>query len=72
MFFLDFLGIIYSSEFKNIIEEVRIEGHTSTIGARNKKQDPYFYNMKLSQNRSRSCFGSIVMTIMQITIKNYG
>ena len=54
VFFPRFLGIIYSNEFKNIIEEVRIEGHTSTIGARNKKQDPYFYNMKLSQNRSRS------------------
>ena len=53
-FFPKFLNIIYSEEFKGIIEEIRIEGHTSTTGLKNNKGNPYFFNMELSQNRSRN------------------
>ncbi len=44
-FFPRYLNIIF--KFKNSISEIRIEGHTSSVGS-------YFYNMKLSQNRTRS------------------
>lgn len=41
--------------FQNSIEELRIEGHTSSIweGAKT-KQEAYFHNMELSQGRTRS------------------
>ncbi|WP_198551728.1 OmpA family protein [Moritella sp. Urea-trap-13] len=42
-------------KFKSSIDEVRIEGHTSSEWARETSiQDAYFLNMKLSQNRTRS------------------
>lgn len=44
-FFPRYLAILL--KFKNSISEIRIEGHTSSIGT-------YFYNMKLSQDRTRS------------------
>ena len=44
-FFPRYLIIILN--FKNSISEIRIEGHTSSLGT-------YFYNMKLSQDRTRS------------------
>lgn len=44
-FFPRYLNIIM--RFKDSINEIRIEGHTSSIGT-------YFYNMKLSQDRTRS------------------
>lgn len=37
--------------FEGHIEEVRIEGHTSSEGP---GENPYFFNMELSQNRTRS------------------
>ncbi|MDN3683195.1 OmpA family protein [Vibrio tapetis subsp. quintayensis] len=41
--------------FRNSIDEVRIEGHTSSSGLRGStKEQAYFYNMKLSQGRTRS------------------
>jgi outer membrane protein OmpA-like peptidoglycan-associated protein len=36
-----------SNKFRNYIEEIRIEGHTDSISN-------YYYNMKLSQERTRS------------------
>jgi outer membrane protein OmpA-like peptidoglycan-associated protein len=44
-FFPRYLNIIIG--FKDNINEIRIEGHTSSTGT-------YFYNMKLSQDRTRS------------------
>jgi outer membrane protein OmpA-like peptidoglycan-associated protein len=41
--------------FKSSIDEVRIEGHTSSEWADNTSEDrAYFLNMELSQNRTRS------------------
>ena len=58
-FFPRYLNIIMS--FKDSISEIRIEGHTSSIGT-------YFYNMKLSQDRTRS----VLKYIYNIdSIKNY-
>jgi len=44
-FFPRYLSIVL--KFKDSISEVRIEGHTSSLGT-------YFHNMKLSQDRTRS------------------
>lgn len=49
-FFPRYLEIILS--FKASIREIRIEGHTSSLGT-------YFYNMKLSQDRTRSVLAYI-------------
>lgn len=46
-FFPRYIRIITLSKFKSDIEEIRIEGHTDNKGS-------YFYNMELSQNRTRS------------------
>tara|TARA_X000000950_G_C13894278_1_gene652152 strand:- start:990 stop:1676 length:687 start_codon:yes stop_codon:yes gene_type:complete len=60
-FFPKFLKIVHSEEFKFIIDEIRVEGHTSSIGQKNNGDDSYFYNMGLSQRRSKNvleyCFG---------------
>jgi len=46
-FFPRYIKVLTMSEFKDAIEEIRIEGHTDSDGG-------YFYNMKLSQDRTRS------------------
>ena len=48
-----YLSVI--EHFKNSIDEVRIEGHTSSEWARRTSEEQaYFLNMELSQNRTRS------------------
>jgi outer membrane protein OmpA-like peptidoglycan-associated protein len=48
-----YLGVL--EEYKTNISEVRIEGHTSSEwGADTHPDDAYFFNMALSQNRTRS------------------
>ncbi|RBQ31638.1 hypothetical protein CRU92_05330 [Arcobacter sp. FW59] len=46
-FFPRYINIMMSNNFINNIEEIRIEGHTSSEGN-------YFNNMELSQDRSRT------------------
>lgn len=46
-FFIDFVNIVY--DYKNDIEEIRIEGHASSDG-------DYAHNMDLSQKRAYSVF----------------
>lgn len=46
-FFPRYLRLISSKQYKDNIEEIRIEGHTDSQGS-------YEYNMKLSQDRTRS------------------
>jgi outer membrane protein OmpA-like peptidoglycan-associated protein len=54
-FFPRYLKIITSEKYKNSIQEIRIEGHTSTIWNNLvSENDAYFYNMDLSQARTRS------------------
>lgn len=53
-FFPRFLQLITNPQYKNDIEEIRIEGHTSSewVGESSEKQ-AYFNNMELSQDRTR-------------------
>ena len=54
-FFPRYLKIMYSPEYRESIEEIRIEGHTSSEWAEEVDEEAaYFLNMKLSQNRTRS------------------
>ncbi|MEG1585812.1 MAG: OmpA family protein [Bacteroidales bacterium] len=46
-FFPKYIEVLTRSDFKDNIEEIRIEGHTDSNG-------DYYYNMKLSQDRTRS------------------
>ena len=41
--------------FRDSLDEIRIEGHTSSSGLRgSNEKEAYFYNMRLSQGRTRS------------------
>lgn len=54
-FFPRYVNILNSKKFKDEIEEVRIEGHTSTEWTKDSTLiESYFNNMKLSQDRTRS------------------
>lgn len=54
-FFPRYIAILNSEEFSDEIDEVRIEGHTSTEWTKNSTpMESYFKNMELSQNRTRS------------------
>lgn len=65
-FFPRYLRIITSERFRDSIQEVRIEGHTSSIwGAGTSPEEAYFKNMELSQERTRSTL-SYVMGLSQV------
>lgn len=46
-FFPKYIEVLKDSNYRDNIEEIRIEGHTNTNGS-------YYYNMKLSQDRTRA------------------
>jgi len=54
-FFPRYIELLYGEKYKNDIEEVRIEGHTSSEWLENVAEiQAYFNNMELSQNRTRA------------------
>ncbi|MDR1979263.1 MAG: OmpA family protein [Synergistaceae bacterium] len=56
-FFPRYVGILYDEKYRLSIEEIRIEGHTSSEWSQNAglgEEDIYFRNMELSQNRTRN------------------
>lgn len=54
-FFPRYVTILSSEKYRTSIEEVRIEGHTSSKWASwSTDDDAYFKNMKLSQDRTRT------------------
>lgn len=60
-FFPRYLSIITNSKYKKDIEEVRIEGHTSSEGKPGQTQiESYLYNMGLSQERSRNTLSYLI------------
>lgn len=54
-FFPRYINILHSQKYRNDIEEIRIEGHTSSEWHRQISDlQAYFNNMELSQNRTRA------------------
>lgn len=54
-FFPRYIQVLQHEKYIEHIEEIRIEGHTSIEGRFGmSEQEAYFYNMKLSQDRTRS------------------
>ncbi len=55
-FFPRYINILYSDEFRKKIEEIRIEGHTSSEWSNRlaDQSEAYFFNMELSQQRTLS------------------
>lgn len=53
-FFPKYIQILGSEKYKGDIEEIRIEGHTSSEATSLTVDQAYYYNMKLSQERTRS------------------
>ena len=64
-FFPRYMNVL--SKFKNVIQEIRIEGHTSSVwNNQTSPEDAYFNNMKLSQDRTRSVL-YYVFNLPQVT-----
>ncbi|WP_304154711.1 OmpA family protein [Megamonas hypermegale] len=61
-FFPRYIELLSQEKYKNVIQEIRIEGHTSSEW-NNQKNTPeaYFKNMELSQARTRSVLEYTVM-----------
>src|ERR1700730_4197271 len=53
-FFPRYVYILDSDKYRDAVEEIRIEGHTSSIWSNLPPDQAYFQNMKLSQDRTRS------------------
>ena len=53
-FFPRYVHILDSDKYHDAVEEIRIEGHTSSIWSNLPPDQAYFQNMKLSQDRTRS------------------
>lgn len=71
-FFPRFLQILTDPKYKNDIEEIRIEGHTSSewIGEISPKQ-AYFNNMELSQGRTRHVLEYVLSQIKNEELFNW-
>ncbi len=55
-FFPRYINVLIRPEFKENIEEIRIEGHTDNVG-------DYYTNMELSQDRTRSVLSFVLDSI---------
>ena len=63
-FFPRFIQILRDPKYKNDIEEIRIEGHTSSEWeGETSHQLAYFKNMELSQNRTRNVLEYLLSNI---------
>lgn len=65
-FFPRYIRILSNDQYRDSIEEIRIEGHTSSVwtGSTN-SNEAYFFNMALSQSRTRSAL-QYVLTLPQV------
>jgi outer membrane protein OmpA-like peptidoglycan-associated protein len=60
-FFPRYIKVLSGKIYKDHIEEIRVEGHTSLEGQNNMTDEQaYFYNMKLSQDRTRSVLSFVL------------
>jgi outer membrane protein OmpA-like peptidoglycan-associated protein len=53
-FFPRYVNILDSPKYRDAIEELRIEGHTSSIWESLQPEQAYYRNMELSQDRTRA------------------
>jgi outer membrane protein OmpA-like peptidoglycan-associated protein len=54
-FFPRYVSILTAAKYKDSIQEIRIEGHTSSVwSSQSSQEDAYFRNMELSQSRTRT------------------
>ena len=71
-FFPRYISVLHGEKYVDHIEEIRIEGHTSIEGKNGMNaNESYFYNMKLSQDRTRSvlrfCLNEITDSVFDWT-----
>ena len=59
-FFPRYIKILRSPKYADAIEEVRIEGHTSSLWKGLTPEQAYYENMRLSQERSRSVLIQVI------------
>ena len=59
-FFPRYLKILMDDEFRDNIEEIRIEGHTSSFWGKVGGDESYLKNMALSQERTRAVLEYII------------
>ena len=61
-FFPRYIKLLSQDKYKNVIQEIRIEGHTSSEwNGQNGTMEAYFKNMELSQSRTRSVLEYTIM-----------
>ena len=61
-FFPRYIKLLSQDKYKNVIQEIRIEGHTSSEWNNQKNtMEAYFKNMELSQARTRSVLEYTIM-----------
>lgn len=71
-FFPRYVRILRRQEYLEAIEEIRIEGHTSTEWSEGADQETsYFNNMELSQNRTRSVLRYVLGTIEEEGVREW-
>ena len=69
-FFPRYLEVL--EQYKSIIQEIKIEGHTSSRwSSESSDYEAYFNNMSLSQSRTRAVLG-YVMQLDKVRIEHYG
>lgn len=59
-FFPSYIKVLMRAEYRDHIEEVRIEGHTSSYWENLSPLEAYEQNMRLSQERTRAVLGYVV------------
>jgi len=65
-FFPRYVAILNLDKYKSSIQEIRIEGHTSSLwNNTNSMDDAYYSNMELSQTRTRSTL-QYILSLSQI------
>ena len=61
-FFPRYIRILSSDKYRASIEEIRVEGHTSSVwSGTHDRDEAYFLNMALSQSRTRSVLQHVLM-----------
>lgn len=69
-FFPKYIEILNSEKYRNDIDEIRIEGHTSSEARGLSVAEAYYYNMRLSQDRTRSVL-QFVLDLKSIPDKDW-